>query len=159
MSETQSSRRALLQAMTLAGTAGFAGLVSAKTPEANTTTPKHWDVTTEVLVAGSGIAGMSAAVTAIDLGAKVLVLEKGKNYGGCAIINGGIIALRGGTRFQRESRDKDSPAELYAHLTNPKDIEYRKNDPKLTKRYAEMCGPTQDWLEAHGYPHQSRSIR
>lgn len=76
MSETQSSRRALLQAMTLAGTAGFAGLVSAKTPEANTTTPKHWDVTTEVLVAGSGIAGMSAAVTAIDLGAKVLVLER-----------------------------------------------------------------------------------
>ena len=58
--------------------------------------------------------------------------------------------MRGGTRFQRESRDKDSPAELYAHLTNPKDIEYRKNDPKLTKRYAEMCGPTQDWLEAHG---------
>lgn len=147
MTQIQASRRSLLQAITLATTASMVGAVEAKTL---LSTPKKWDLTTEVLVAGSGIAGMSAAITAIDLGAKVLVCEMGKNYGGCAIINGGIIALRGGTRFQRENGDKDTPEDLYKHLTNPKDIEYRKNDPLITKRYSEMCGGTQEWLEAHG---------
>lgn len=131
---------------TSAGFSGFAQAASVK----DLPTPSKWDMTTDVLVAGSGIAGMSAAVTAIDLGAKVLVCEKGQNYGGCAIINGGIIALRGGTRFQKENGEEDSPEALYAHLTDPKNIEYRKNDPKLVRRYSEMCGPTQVWLEEHG---------
>ncbi len=150
MDSVQTSRRTLLQAMTLAGTASLVSVTSAKSHDTPLSTPKKWDLTTEVLVAGSGIAGMSAAISAIDLGAKVLVIEKGKNYGGCAMINGGIIALRGGTRFQKESGDNDTPEALYAHLTNPKNIEYRKNDPKLAKRYSEYCGPTQEWLEAHG---------
>lgn len=55
-------------------------------------------MTTDVVVAGSGIAGMCAATAAVDNGAKVVVLEKGKYYGGAAIINGGIMALQGGTK-------------------------------------------------------------
>ena len=101
--------------------------------------PKKWDMTADLVVGGSGIAGMSAAVTAIDLGASVIVLEKNKNYGGAARINGGIIALR-----------DDTPEDLYKHLTNPKSNEYRKNDPALVKKYSKMCYPTRKWLEDHG---------
>lgn len=69
---------------------------------------------------------MSAAISALDKGAKVLVMEKGKNYGGCAIINGGIIALGGGTRTQKEHGVEDSPEQLYKKLTNPAHHEYAR---------------------------------
>ncbi|WP_304419091.1 FAD-dependent oxidoreductase, partial [Turicimonas muris] len=114
---------------------------------ASSTLPSKWDGETDVLVAGSGIAGMSAAISAMDKGAKVLVLEKGKNYGGCAIINGGIIALGGGTRTQKEHGVEDSPELLYKKLTNPAHHEYRKNTPELVKKYSEWCPGTQVWLE------------
>jgi succinate dehydrogenase/fumarate reductase flavoprotein subunit len=38
--------------------------------------PREWDVEADVVVVGFGAAGMAAAVTAHDLGAKVVILEK-----------------------------------------------------------------------------------
>ena len=38
--------------------------------------PDRWDVEADVVVAGFGAAGFAASVTAHDLGAKVLILEK-----------------------------------------------------------------------------------
>lgn len=67
--------------------------------------------------------------------AKAVVFEKGKNYGGAAVINGGIMALQGGTKWQREHGVEDTPARLYAHLTDPKKPEYKKNNPALVKKY------------------------
>lgn len=67
--------------------------------------------------------------------AKVVVFEKGKNYGGAAVINGGIMALQGGTKWQREHGVEDTSARLYAHLTDPKKPEYKKNNPALVKKY------------------------
>ncbi len=129
---------------TLTGTSVFA--------QQNQTTQMlpAWDKETDVVVCGSGIAGMSAAIAAIDNGAKVQVYEKGEKYGGCAIINGGIIALGGGTRTQREHGVEDSPELLYKKLTNPMHHEYRKNTPALVKKYAQMCPGTQEWLEKRG---------
>ena len=140
MTQMQTSRRSFLKTMA-AGTAAAAGAFGVSAVEAKELAlPKKWDMTADLVVAGSGIAGMSAAVTAIDLGAKdVLVFEKGTWYGGAARFNGGIIALR-----------NDPVDKLYAHLTNPQSNEYRKNDPALVARYAPMCYPTKAWLEAHG---------
>ena len=38
--------------------------------------PEHWDVEADVVVVGFGAAGMAASVTAHDLGAEVVILEK-----------------------------------------------------------------------------------
>ncbi|WP_297611893.1 FAD-dependent oxidoreductase [uncultured Sutterella sp.] len=143
----QLSRRSLLAG----SAAGFlsAAAFAAPTPSLRKL-PAKWDMTVDVAVAGSGIAGMSAATAAVDNGAQVAVFEKDVNYGGAAIINGGIIALRGGTRFQRENGMEDSPQALYEHLTDPLNPEYRKNDPRLARKYSEYCGGTQEWLEARG---------
>ena len=82
------SRRGMLKAAAMSSAlAAGAFALPAEAKEKALALPKKWDRTTEVLVVGSGIAGMSAAITAIDNGAKVLVLEMGKNYGGCARIN------------------------------------------------------------------------
>jgi len=42
----------------------------------DTSVPSQWDVDADVIVVGFGAAGMAAAVTAHELGAKVLILEK-----------------------------------------------------------------------------------
>lgn len=144
------SRRSFLAGAAASGFAGFAAPVFAAPTPSLLRTPSKWDLTTDVVVAGSGIAGMCAATAAVDNGAKVIVFEKGKYYGGAAIINGGIMALQGGTKWQREHGVTDTPERLYAHLTDPKNPEYKKNNPALLKKYSQYCGPTQEWLEAHG---------
>lgn len=146
------SRRSFLKASAFASLGGALSAASTAhaADEATLKLPSKWDAETEVLVAGSGIAGMSAAISAVDKNAKVLVLEKGKNYGGCAIINGGIIALGGGTRTQKEHGVEDSPELLYKKLTNPLHHEYRKNTPELIAKYSTWCPETQVWLENHG---------
>lgn len=148
--ETMSvNRRSFLAGAAVSGIAGLAPAAFASA-SGEAKMPSKWDITTDVAVAGSGIAGMCAAAAAVDGGAKVIVFEKGENYGGAAVINGGIMALQGGTKWQREHGVEDSPQRLYEHLTDPLNPEYKKNVPSLVKKYSEYCGPTQEWLEARG---------
>lgn len=51
--------------------------------------PQKWDETWDVVVIGSGFAGLAAAAEAAGGGAKVIILEKMPTYGGNSIINGG----------------------------------------------------------------------
>ena len=72
MSEKSFSRRSLLKFAGAGAAAGAAGLACA----AQATDVQKWDETYEVVVVGSGGAGMAAAVKAAQTGAKkVLVLE------------------------------------------------------------------------------------
>lgn len=96
------SRRSFLAGAAASGLAGFAAPVFAAPTPGLLRTPSKWDMTTDVVVAGSGIAGMCAATAAVDNGAKVIVFEKGKYYGGAAVINGGIMALQGGTKWLKK---------------------------------------------------------
>ena len=45
----------------------------------------------DVVVAGAGMAGLAAAVRAIELGARVLVLEKGDRPGGSMLLSSGVV--------------------------------------------------------------------
>lgn len=54
------------------------------------TFPIKWDKETDVLVIGSGFAGLSAAIEAHDKGVPTTVLEKMDHYGGNSIIAGAI---------------------------------------------------------------------
>ena len=53
------------------------------------TIPDKWDEAIEVVVVGSGFAGLSAAAEAAGLGAQTVILEKLRRYGGNSIISGG----------------------------------------------------------------------
>lgn len=70
------TRRSFLKTSSLTAVAGLGGVAEAVF--ANTTLPSAWDLSTEIVVAGSGPAGMGAAVTAIDNNAKVLILKREK---------------------------------------------------------------------------------
>ncbi|HOS76787.1 MAG TPA: FAD-dependent oxidoreductase, partial [Syntrophales bacterium] len=70
--------------------------------------PKKWNETFDVVVVGSGFAGLAAAYEAKKAGASVVVLEKMRTPGGNSIINGGVVSAAGSPL---EARDgiKDSP--------------------------------------------------
>lgn len=77
----------------LASTGGFAlNLASPGSAEAAIRKiPTKWDETIDVVVVGSGFAGLAAAAEAAGGGAKVVILEKMPTYGGNSIISGGAI--------------------------------------------------------------------
>ncbi len=54
--------------------------------------PAKWDETIDVVVIGSGFAGLAAAAEAAGKGARTVILEKMPTYGGNSIINGGVYA-------------------------------------------------------------------
>lgn len=85
---TDISRRHLLQG-SVAGAALMAGMAAEAKPVTK------WDETVDVIVVGSGFAGLAAAIEAKKAGANVIVLEKMPALGGNSIINGGILTATG----------------------------------------------------------------
>ena len=70
--------------------------------------PDQWNDTTDVIVIGSGFAGLSAAIEAAEAGAEVVVLEKMKVKGGNSKIADGAMAVAGSPWHEKQGV-KDSP--------------------------------------------------
>lgn len=73
--------------------------------------PAQWDTRVDVLVIGTGFAGLAAAIEARLAGAEVLVIDKMPVYGGNSIINGGDFCAAG-TPMQKAAGIEDN-AELF----------------------------------------------
>jgi 3-oxo-5alpha-steroid 4-dehydrogenase len=74
-----------------------------------------WSQSCDVVVAGFGGAGASAALEAHDNGASVMVLER-YNGGGSTRISGGVSYSGGGTDIQKNCGIEDSADNLYEYL-------------------------------------------
>lgn len=75
----------------------------------------NWDYTTDVLVIGTGFAGLSAAIEAKKNVKDVLVIEKMNGYGGNSIISdGGIAAPQ--TKLQEKYGITDSQEVMYQDM-------------------------------------------
>jgi fumarate reductase flavoprotein subunit len=107
------------------------------------------NVHVQVAVVGSGIAGLSAALSAWDAGARqILVIESQEVVGGSSRLSGGII-IGAGTRFQTAKGIEDDGEHLFH--------EYMawnawRLDAAVVRRFCEECGPTVDWLADYGVP-------
>ncbi len=101
---------------------------------------------TDVVIIGSGAAGFAAAITAHDLGAKVILLEKQPITGGNSMLAaGGMNAAE--TRFQKARGIKDSGELMYQDtMKGGKNL----NDPELVKVLARNSAKSVDWLAAIG---------
>ncbi|NLE79754.1 MAG: FAD-dependent oxidoreductase, partial [Rhodococcus sp.] len=75
-----------------------------------------WDHEADVVVAGYGIAGVTAAIEAARAGAEVLVLERTSGWGGAAALAGGFVYLGGGTPLQTACGFEDSPENMKAFM-------------------------------------------
>lgn len=66
-----------------------------------------WDDEVDVLVVGSGFAGLAAAIEAAEAGCSVRLIDKMPTYGGNSALNGGDMAAVG-TPLQKEAGVEDS---------------------------------------------------
>ena len=78
-----------------------------------TTEPAEFDI----VVAGSGAAGMTAALTAADLGLSVVVIEKAGSFGGSTARSGGGIWAPGNAVL-RAAGVTDTPGQARAYLAH-----------------------------------------
>src|SRR3546814_20924190 len=111
-----SSRRTLLRKLALAS-AGAASTsasfdLSAATP-ARRSDVRHWDAITDVLIVGSGAAGIAAAIEERRADVDAMVLEKFHITGGSSSLSGGVGYCGGGTALLKELGTDDKVAALY----------------------------------------------
>jgi succinate dehydrogenase/fumarate reductase flavoprotein subunit len=118
--------------------------------------PSHWDREADVVVIGSGAAGLPAAIVAREAGASVIVVEAQPHIGGHAITSGGNLPLGGGTGYQKKYGIADSPDLFFRDLTDWSVVEtngfppYRYNDREIIRAFADNSVPAFEFLLAHG---------
>ncbi|PMG44495.1 flavocytochrome c [Shewanella sp. 10N.286.52.B9] len=102
--------------------------------------------TVDIVVVGSGGAGFSAAVSAVDHGAKVILIEKEPVIGGNAkLAAGGMNAAW--TDQQKAKGIKDSVESMYKDtMKGGRDL----NEPELVEVLASHSKGSVDWLTAMG---------
>ena len=101
----------------------------------------------KVLILGGGAAGLSAAVTAAEAGAKVTVLEKRKFLCGNGRYAEGVFAA--GSRLQRRMNIVARPEELFRQAM---EFSHWRADARLVRRLIDRTGETVDWLTDLGVP-------
>jgi hypothetical protein len=133
---------------------------------------ERWDYDVDVVVAGGGCAGLTAAIRARDLGASVLVVDQNYDLGGRMIHSGSFVSLGGGDPLQQRDMkgesDKEgfvtsppveSPEELddnvellftdltdWSILNRRGETPYRYNERELSRAWAENCSATRAFL-------------
>ena len=143
------SRRSLLTGLAAtAATALAAG--SAALPRAAV---KSWALRTDVLVVGSGAAGVCAAIEARQGGAEVLLIESLSRFGGSSAMSGGVVYAGGGTALQKALKIEDSVEQMYRFIALAGAIH-----PPLDKiqLYCEQSAAHFDWLVAQGIPYTEK---
>jgi 3-oxosteroid 1-dehydrogenase len=78
---------------------------------------QQWDITTDLLVAGTGAAALGAAIAGADEEAKVLVVESTDKWGGTTFLSGGGFWLPDNPVMQREGAC-DAKEEALKYMEN-----------------------------------------
>ena len=107
---------------------------------------KDQEFDTEVAIIGGGGAGLAAAVSAHQNGAKVLLVEKMPNVGGNTIISGSAFNAVDPKR-QSAQGIEDSVEKHFQQTYEGGD---KKGDPELVRVLVENAYPTIEWLESLG---------
>ncbi|HSB51784.1 MAG TPA: flavocytochrome c [Dissulfurispiraceae bacterium] len=123
-----------------------AQLPSVTLPEVKKVPQKIRTEKTDVVVIGAGAAGFSAAITAHDKGARVILIEKMPITGGNSqLAAGGMNACE--TRFQKEKGIKDTCQIMFDDtMKGGKNL----NDPELVRVLAKNSAGSVDWLTGLG---------
>jgi len=109
--QTTTTRRDFIKKGATAGALAAGGLAMTMLPKrADARTypaPPKWDKEFDIIVIGSGFAGLAAAITAKEAGQDVIILDKMPIGGGNSIINGGLLASVN-SKLQAKEGVKDS---------------------------------------------------
>lgn len=108
---------------------------------------------TTLLVVGAGTAGIPAALTALDEGAEVILLDKASRVGGMLWASGAVTS-GAGSALQRDRGIADS---AQAHYEEVFRAGRGRADPQLLQIATAEAGPTIDWLVSLGTPFTAQS--
>jgi len=169
------SRRDFVKKGAVAGL-GAAALVEAGAAQAQVAEAGSqdlvWDYEYDVVIAGGGCAGLTAAIRARDLGASVLVVDQNFDLGGRMLHSAARMSLGGGDPIQQrdiagagdsegfitvdplESTEEldDSIELLFTDITDWSVVDpkgqspYRYNERELARAWAENCPDTRQFL-------------
>lgn len=114
---------------------------------------KAWDMATDVLVVGSGAAGVCAALEARRVGARVLLIESQPRFGGSSALSGGVVYAGGGTALQRALGVADSVEDMFGFISGA-----GGRYPPLDRiqLYCEQSPAHFDWLVEQGVPYSQK---
>ena len=102
---------------------------------------QKWDEEADIIVIGSGFAGLAAAIEAKNAGSSVMVLEKMKGYGGNSTISDGVMAAAG-TSMQADIGIEDSAQLMYADMLQ---AGLGLNHPELVRTLTEKSNDVLQW--------------
>lgn len=102
-------------------------------------------MSTDVVVVAAGAAGLAAAISAAENGARVIVLEKAIKTGGCANMAMGLLGVE--TKRQRERLVGLTTEEAFSKFM---DYTHWRSDARLVKAYLNKSANTIEWLEMMG---------
>lgn len=118
-----------------------------KTPSANTA-KKEESLNTDIVIVGAGGAGMTAAISAVQAGKSVILLEKMKYAGGNTTkATGGMNAAE--THYQKEQNIADSVEQFVEDTMKGG---HNINNKELVTVMAENSAKSIDWLDEIGAP-------
>lgn len=161
-----------VSAATLGGTAAVAIGTPTVAVAQDASGTMHWDYEADVVIAGGGCAGLTAAIRASDAGVSVLVVDQNFDLGGRMLHSGSYLSLGGGDVIQKRdmagAADADGyitvpPAEdppelddnielLFTDVTDWSVVDgkaqspYRYNEREMMRAWAENCPPTRQFL-------------
>jgi|LSQX01.2.fsa_nt_gb flavocytochrome c len=102
---------------------------------------------TDVVVVGSGAAGLAAALEARQNGADVILLEKMPYIGGTTRVAGGGLCAAGVDLQLKAGITEDSPE---VHARDMLELGQYRNDPELVRTVTYNAKHAVDWIRANG---------
>lgn len=100
----------------------------------------------DVVVVGAGASGISAALSAVQNGAKVALLEKGDKFGGAGMFGAqGLFAV--GSKEQLERGEEYTIKDAYKEIMN---YTHHSSNARMTKAILRESASTIDWMKENG---------
>ena len=148
------SRRDFLKTGAAVGV-GAAALAPA---HANAQADRQWDHSADFVTIGAGVSGLAAAVSALDHGASVIMVDENFDIGGHGMVSGGIVHLGGGHSKQQELGVPDSTELVFEDWIRPDHPQSRYNDRELVRAFADENASTFEWLIENGVKFHDQMI-
>ena len=117
-----------------------------------------WDREADFVTIGAGTAGLAAAVSALDSGASVIMVDENYDVGGHGLVSGGNVHLGGGTSRQQKFGIEDSADQVYDDWVRHDHRDSRYSDRDLVRAFADMNADTFEWLIENGVDFQDHYL-
>jgi fumarate reductase flavoprotein subunit len=108
----------------------------------------------DVIVIGAGGAGLGAAVSAAEHGARVLILEADRKFGGSTAYSTGVV-YAAGTSVQRRGNIIDTADAMFEYIMT---LNAYRTSPLFARILSDRSADAIEWLISHGVEFRSEDL-